>query len=228
MKFLTSAAIWTGLSLSVGAFAPSLNVAKTQTRTSLASAVSKEEDLMLTLKVILDHADRSSTVSEEQYIQQVEGSKAEAAPESVDVSIPYDATVQLAYDNSDKSMSFNDFKPQYLAQAVAEVIAKQPIDVSIPYDATAQLAYDNSDKSMSFAEFKPQYLAQAIADVIAKQPKKETPKEEIAAPPSSDVSIPYDATVQLAYDKSDKSVSFEEFKPKYLAQAVAEVVAKRS
>mmetsp|Transcript_10215 Transcript_10215/g.20162 ORF Transcript_10215/g.20162 Transcript_10215/m.20162 type:complete len:185 (+) Transcript_10215:168-722(+) len=184
MKFLTSAAIWAGLSLSVGAFAPSLNVAKTQARTSLASAVSKEEDLMLTLKVILDHADRSSTVSEEQYIQQVEESKVEAAPESIDVSIPYDATVQLAY--------------------------------------------DNSDKSMSFADFKPQYLAQAIADVIAKQPKKETPKEEIEAPPSSDVSIPYDATVQLAYDKSDKSVSFEEFKPKYLAQAVAEVVAKRS
>eukprot|EP00537_Pseudo-nitzschia_pungens_P006494 CAMPEP_0172359668 /NCGR_PEP_ID=MMETSP1060-20121228/3857_1 /TAXON_ID=37318 /ORGANISM="Pseudo-nitzschia pungens, Strain cf. cingulata" /LENGTH=67 /DNA_ID=CAMNT_0013081437 /DNA_START=15 /DNA_END=218 /DNA_ORIENTATION=- len=66
-------------------------------------------------------------------------------------------------------MSFAEFKPKYLAQAVAEVIAKQPIDVSIPYDATVQLAYDRSDKSMSFAEFKPKYLEQAVAEVIAKK-----------------------------------------------------------
>ena len=174
MKFLTSAAIWTALTTSVGAFAPTLNVARTQTSTSLSmgvAAASKEEDLMLTLKVIMDHADRSSTVSKEQYIQQVEESKAEeaAAQEPIDVSIPYDATVQLAYDKSDKSMSFDEFKPIYLAQAVAEVVAKQPIDVSIPYDATVELAYAESDKSMSLKEFKPIYLAQAVAEVIAKK-----------------------------------------------------------
>ena len=216
MKILSSAALWTILSTSVGAFAPSPNVATTHYSSSLsATAVSREEDLMLTLKVILDHADRSSTVSKEQFIQQVEESVKEDAPvETIDISIPYDATVQLAYDASDKSMSFDEFKPVYLAQAVADVVAKQPFDISIPYDATVQLAYDASDKSMSFADFKPIYLAQAVADVVAKQP--------------FDISIPYDATVQLAYDASDKSMSFADFKPKYLAQAVADVVAKKN
>ena len=57
-------------------------------------------------------------------------------------------------------------------------------------------------------------MAQAISEVVAKQP--------------IDVSIPYDATVQLAYEASDKSVSFDEFKPKYLAQAISEVVAKKN
>jgi len=219
MKILTSAAIWTVLSSSVGAFAPSQNVAKTQRLTSLSAteaAVSREEDLLLTLKVIMDHADRSSTVSKEQFIQQVEESQkeAETPSEPIDISIPYDATVELAYAASDKSMSFAEFKPKYLAQAVADVIAKQPIDISIPYDATVELAYAASDKSMSFAEFKPKYLAQAVADVIAKQP--------------IDISIPYDATVELAYAASDKSMSFAEFKPKYLADAVADVKAKQN
>ena len=176
MKLLTSATVLTVLSSSVSAFAPSQNVAKTHYSTSLSAttaeaATSREEDLLLTLKVIMDHADRSSTVSKEQFIQQVEEAhkEIEEPAESIDVSIPYDATVQLAYDASDKSMTFAEFKPVYLAQAVADVVAKQPIDVSIPYDATVQLAYDASDKSMAFAEFKPVYLAQAVADVVAKQ-----------------------------------------------------------
>lgn len=51
---------------------------------------------------------------------------------------------------------------------------------------------------------------------------------EVAAVEAVDVSIPYDATVQLAYEASDKSISYDEFKPKYLAESVAEVVAKQS
>ena len=42
-----------------------------------------------------------------------------------------------------------------------------------------------------------------------------------------DISIPYDATVELAYEASEKSLSYEEFKPKYLAEAIQEVIAKK-
>ena len=131
MKVLASAAVWTFLSSSsVGAFTPTLNVAKTHNSISLSAtpaATSREEDLMLTLKVIMDHAERSSTVSKEQFIQQVEDSQnvADAPSETIDVSIPYDATVQLAYEASDKSVSFDEFKPKYLAQAISEVVAKK-------------------------------------------------------------------------------------------------------
>ena len=126
---------------------------------------------MLTLKVILDHVDRSSTVSKEQFIQQeVESKKeVEAEIETIDVSIPYMATAQIAYEQSDKSMPYDKFESKFLANAIQEVIAKQPVDISIPYDSAAQLAYDQSDKSVSFADFKPKYLAKAIEEVIAKK-----------------------------------------------------------
>jgi len=114
-------------------------------------ASSFEEDLKLTLQLIMDHEERSTTTSKEQMVQQVEESlkmdDADAA--AMDVSIPYDAPAQLAYEASDKSMEYADFKTQFEAAAVADVIAKKPVDVSIPYDAAAKLAFEASDdKSM--------------------------------------------------------------------------------
>ena len=69
MKFLTSAALWALLASTGGAFTLSNYQCRPSTQLSAAPAVSREEDLMLTLKVIMDHAERSSTVSKEQYIQ---------------------------------------------------------------------------------------------------------------------------------------------------------------
>ena len=94
------------------------------------AAASKEEDLALTLRIIMDHDARSTTVSKEQFIQQMEESSsaapAEENEETADVSVPYDAAARLAYDASgDKSVSFDDFLPQYLADAVAHVKSKQ-------------------------------------------------------------------------------------------------------
>jgi hypothetical protein len=182
-------------------------------------AASAEEDLMLTLKVIMDHQERSTTVSKDQYISQVEESKKveEEKPEPIDVSIPYDAAAKLAYEKSDKSMAFDAFKEKYEADAVADVIAKNApaVDLSIPYDAAAKLAYEKSDKSMAFEAFKEKYEADAVADVIAKNA------------PAVDLSIPYDAAAKLAYEKSDKSMTFDAFKAKYEEDAVADVVAKQ-
>ena len=47
-----------------------------------------------------------------------------------DVSVPYDAAAQLAYQNSDKSMNYVDFKTKYEADAIADVISKQPSRLS--------------------------------------------------------------------------------------------------
>jgi hypothetical protein len=196
-------------------------------------AATAEEDLMLTLRIIMDHEARSTTTSKEQYISQMtEVSKApEVSVETIDVSIPYDAAAKLAYNASDKKMAFEDFKQKYLADAVADVIAKQPkksapaaaapaapvkvtsIDVSIPYDAAAALAYAKSDKKMDYAAFKAKYEADAVADVISKRPV--------------DLSIPYDAAAKLAYAASDKSTPYPEFKATYEANAVKDVIAKQ-
>jgi len=132
------------------------------------AATSSEEDLALTLKIIMDHADRSATVSKEQFISQVsEAQNVEA--EEFDISIPYDAAAKNAYEASDKSMAYASFKTKFEADAVAAVIAKQPVDVSIPYDAAAKNAYEASDKSMAYASFKTKFEADAVAAVIAKK-----------------------------------------------------------
>ena len=204
------------------------------------AAASKEEDIMLTLKIIMDHAARSTTVSEEQYVAQMTEMKNEPAePEVFDVSVPYDAAARNAYEASNKSMDYAAFKAKYEADAVADVIAKQPkkeakaaapaeaaYDVSVPYDAAAMLAYEKTDKTEPFEIFKVKYEEDAVADVIAKQPKKEA-KAAAPAEEAYDVSVPYDAAAMLAYEKTDKTEPFEIFKVKYEEDAVADVIAKQ-
>ena len=176
------------------------------------AASSAQEDLELTLRIIMDHESRSATVSKEQFISQMNEASSEP-DEEIDVSIPYDAAAQLAYEASDKSMEYSEFKAKYEADSVAYVISKQPIDVSIPYDAAAKLAYEASDKSMAYPAFKTQYEADSVAYVISKQP--------------IDVSIPYDAAAKLAYEASDKSMAYPAFKTQYEADCVAAVIAKK-
>ena len=101
-------------------------------------AVSFEEDLALTRQIIMDHEARSTTVSKEQFIQQMEelakpaeSSKTEStttkSDDTTDLSVPYDATARLAYDSlgDEPKVSFDEFQTKYLADAVAEVKAKQ-------------------------------------------------------------------------------------------------------
>ena len=177
------------------------------------AAASFEEDLMLTLQIIMDHQARSTTVSKDQFISQMKEIQSVAEEESFDVSIPYDAAAQLAYEASDKSMPYEDFKIKYEADAVALVKSKQPIDISIPYDAAARLAFEASDKIIPFADFKAKSEAEAVALVKSKQP--------------IDLSVPYDAAARLAYEASDRSIPFTDFKSKYEADAVAQVIAKQ-
>ena len=161
---------------SVSAFAP--NVFSSKVRSGLSSVVtgpegkaatSKEEDIALTLAIIMAHDSRSVTITAEQFAVQMSAVQIDEVDVEVDVSIPYDATAKNAYEASDKSMAYDDFKAKYLADAVALVKSKQPVDVSIPYDATAKNAYEASDKSMAYADFKAKYETDAVASVIAKK-----------------------------------------------------------
>ena len=94
---------------------------------------------------------------------------------SPDVSVPYNAAAKLAYETSDKTLSFDDFEQRYLQDSIAYVKAKQPIDVSIPYDAAAKLAYETSDKSMTYDDFRVKYQQDTIEYIKSKQP---VPEEE--------------------------------------------------
>jgi hypothetical protein len=215
------------------------------------AASSFEEDLKLTLQIIMDHEARSTTASKEQFLSQMammddEPSHKQQQQEPVDVGVPYDAAAKLAFESSDKSMDYAAFKAKYEADAVAEVIAKRqpppakkaeaasaPVggsDVSIPYDAAAKLAYEASDKKMDYAAFKVMYEADAVAQVMAKQTTKgqttaSTPSSSAPAP--VDISVPYDAAAKLAYEASDKKMDYAAFKAKYEADAVAQVISKK-
>jgi hypothetical protein len=162
--------------------------------------------------------------------------------EAVDISIPYDAAAKLAFESSDKSMNYAAFKKKFEADAVADVMAKrkpavaavempppvvEAVDISVPYDAAAKLAFESSDKSMDYAAFKKKFEAAAVADVVAKRtPAVEAPPPVVVA--VVDISVPYDAPAKLAYEASDKSVDYGSFKRKFEADAVADVVAKKS
>ncbi len=114
----------------------------TATKLDAASlAISFEEDLTLTRQIIMDHQERSSTVSKEQFIQQMEelvvkpteaetlpSVEAEIVVEEVDISVPYDAAARLAYASfeGERGISYDAFQIQYLAEAVALVKSKQP------------------------------------------------------------------------------------------------------
>ena len=106
--------------------APVAPVAKQEEMKKAAPvSISHDEDLMLTLQVIMDHANRSSTASKEQLIHHHEESKKEMVIEAIDVSIPYMATAKLAFEHSDKSMSYDEFEIKYLADSVLDVISKR-------------------------------------------------------------------------------------------------------
>ncbi|OEU10960.1 hypothetical protein FRACYDRAFT_246061 [Fragilariopsis cylindrus CCMP1102] len=145
----------------------------------------------------------------------VEETAVEAEIETIDVSIPYMATAQIAYEQSDKSMPYDKFESKFLANAIQEVIAKQPVDISIPYDSAAQLAYDRSDKSVSFADFKPKYIAKAIEEVIAKQPVVEEKIVEKIEQPHTPVS-------SSTMEEEVAVVAVEEKKEEVVAVAVEE------
>mmetsp|Transcript_18289 Transcript_18289/g.20373 ORF Transcript_18289/g.20373 Transcript_18289/m.20373 type:complete len:801 (-) Transcript_18289:186-2588(-) len=54
-----------------------------------------------------------------------EESKKEIVIEAIDVSIPYMAAAKLAFEHSDKSMSYDEFEIKYLADSIRDVIAKR-------------------------------------------------------------------------------------------------------
>ena len=102
---------------------------------------SREEDIALTLQLIREHDEPSTTFTEEQFVQQMEES-AQVQPIEMDVSVPYDAAARLAYDNSGKEMMFDDFQTKYLAEAVALVKSRQkkPVENTAPSPPSPQAA----------------------------------------------------------------------------------------
>lgn len=89
-------------------------------------ASSFEEDLYLTLKVIMDHDARSTTVSKEQFLMQMqEVRKVPTSLPPADVSVPYNAPAQLAYETSDKSVPFEEFEAKYQQDVIQQVKSKK-------------------------------------------------------------------------------------------------------
>jgi len=176
--------------------------------TKLHAATSFEEDLALTLKIIMDHDKRSTTVSKEQFIQQMEKVSEKEIVEEIDVSVPYDAAARLAYSllEEKENISFQTFEAKYREDVVAMVKSKQPekevadvvVDVSVPYDAAARLAYSlllDDKQNISFKAFEAKYLEDTVSMVKSKQPKKEgDDAPPLAASTSSSDTTTVDAT----------------------------------
>jgi hypothetical protein len=171
------------------------------------AALNYDEDLRLTLQIIMDHQRRSATVTTEQLVQQVTAAAAIVDDEKavVDISIPYDAAARLAYDKESSSIkasiTFENYKIQYEANAVADVIAKK-------------------DQSKSAAA-----PPKAAAAVVTKE-------EAVVDVSAYDISIPYDAAAKLAYEalSADErsKMEYSTFQQQYSEKAVADVIAKKA
>lgn len=138
-------------------------------------AISFEQDLAMTLQIIMDHQECSATVSKEQFIQQMEeivakqdeavilpSGKVEIRADEVDTSVPYDAAARLAYASlEDKGeISYDAFQTQYLVDAVALVKSKQQnkeggSDVS---PSTAAFTANTSKNTMLETNFEVAYV----------------------------------------------------------------------
>jgi hypothetical protein len=182
------------------------------------AALNYEDDLRLTLQIIMDHQQRSTTVSTEQLVQQVTAAAAITSTDtpSIDLSIPYHAAAHLAYDQESSQVKSTtnraEYIKQYEAKAVLDVIAKKEqkvgiletatapststssYDISIPYDAAAKLAYNalSSEErlQMNYDTFQPQYVAKAVADVVAKRASKaQTTSPTTTAPTPPTVAV---------------------------------------
>mmetsp|Transcript_15439 Transcript_15439/g.29125 ORF Transcript_15439/g.29125 Transcript_15439/m.29125 type:complete len:521 (-) Transcript_15439:45-1607(-) len=73
---------------------------------------------------IMTHDPRSCTVTAEQYAYEMIQA-ANMEDKKYDLSIPYDAAARYYYEVSDKSMNFDMFKAQYIANAIVSVKAKR-------------------------------------------------------------------------------------------------------
>jgi hypothetical protein len=187
------------------------------------AAVNFEEDLRLTLQIIMDHERRSTTVSKEQFVQQVaaaaamdDSSDAAAAVAAepkkiVDVTIPYDAAARLAYEKDGSIGSFEEYKVQYESKAVADVMAKKlgAASSSSPPPATKTVAT----------------TAVPTTATAIPPPSTSSDKSEY------DVSIPYDAAAKLAFQQLQTirhQLTYEQFKLQYEKNAVANVMMKKN
>ena len=211
MKFSTLSSILLLIATisNAGAFAPA---APTPARVSLDMAVAVSADAPKVGKV------RTALRKTKNFVKSIFRKNAKSPmasnPPPSALSVPYEAAALLAYEaEGDSSMTFNDFKVKYEADAVALVTSKKPVNLSVPYDSAAILAYEASGKEVGFPEFNEQYQADAVALVKSK---------------NVDLSVPYDAAAVLAYKASDRKIAFAEFKEKYEADAVALAKSKKN
>merc|ERR1712238_6086 len=94
-----------------------------------AVSVSHDEDLLLTLQVILAHDSRSTTHTQEQFLHDMDQQQTQTQPAALeqddetldhyDVSIPYMATAKLAFEQQQSSamLSYEEFERKYLAKS---------------------------------------------------------------------------------------------------------------
>lgn len=99
--------------------------------------------------------------------------------EAKDINVPYDAAARLAYELSDKSMEYDDFKTQYETLAVADVIAKRAattVDDVEPHKIDSKVEKEETGTSVSKEETSTSSDREKAIREARRQPK--SPEEE--------------------------------------------------
>ena len=104
-----------------------------------------------------------------------------------------------------------------------------PAFISVDYDAAVRLAYKASGKTTTFDSFKAKYLIETSQMVAKKNPYLaaiELMPTTVSKSQAGLTSVEYDAAAKLAYQDSNKAMSFDAFKAKYLLETSAMVATK--
>jgi hypothetical protein len=118
--------------------------------------------------------------------------------------------------------------PPSAPEAVAVPAPKDGLDIPVlPVVGVVAAAFAAATFSMRSGK-KDREAEQSSSPAPAPAAKAAPAPAPAAKADAPDISIPYDAAARLAYDESDKSMEYSEFKEKYQADTVAFIKAKQT
>jgi len=104
----------------------------------------------------------------------------EGVQQVVDVSVPYDAAAELAYEESDKSVAFDAFRVKYLAEAVKLVTSKHVARLEKQNEARVE-AMRLAEEKRAAEEAEQQRLEEEARIAEEERAAAEAEKERLAA-----------------------------------------------
>ena len=143
-------------------------------------------------------------------------------PLMVDLSVPYNAAAQLAYEASDQSIPFEDFEPQYLAEAIALVKSKNQASKKLLEQAKQKIEQEKREQEEAKRKAQETEKARLAAEQEAKRIAAEAEKARVAAEQEAKRKAAEEEKARIAAELEAKQKAAEEEKARLAAKQEAD------